>query len=308
MSFEQIASLIDEAACLAKGSDPVVGKMSFLIYPELACAPRFLDLAGKMCEHGSRFGGNVPTNGYTFARGPHGEAHIRALFELGTEGVQLALHGQEAHHDWFVRRQGAFQDILRTAELCFANGGRVGWQVFLDHRNGNQIESVKDLIRDISPEGRYAIRVMTASYSGNAKDHEQLRPVIADTDLLADGDKQAILGYYQTEAHRLARLRQGTQLKVDLTDLNKFFWVLVDPDFIVRREEWPNEPVGDLRSQSLRDVVTAYGKRTEKEKLIAQLSQDELADRYGDPHSQKLYSATGLWIKWVEACLRDREN
>jgi SAM-dependent methyltransferase len=110
----------------------------------------------------------------------------------------------------------------------------------------------------------------------------------------------------QAEADRVAAVRAGQELDVELVDPRREFAVIVRPDLSVVRDDYPNEQVGDLSHSVFEEILDSYGRLTSKEKLLRRLPHRVLADRYGNPCSQRLYSSTGLWIKWVEAHLRDR--
>ena len=126
---------LDELRELADEWGPFVVDCEPTAHPDF---PETMDPAVAIFE-----GGVLATNGFGLARaGESGDAFVR-LRDFGYGGVSLTLHGLEQHHDWFVRRQGAYQDILAASGRAQEAGFGVHWNVFLDNRN---LEDVPRLV------------------------------------------------------------------------------------------------------------------------------------------------------------------
>lgn len=78
---------------------------------------------------------------------------------------------------------------------------------------------------------------------------------------------------------------------------------------------WPRYPeyreefrVGDLSSDSIRDIVKGFAERYPRlMRLLQEITLGELSQQYGDPENKRIYYRQNLVNQvWVSRYLRDR--
>jgi MoaA/NifB/PqqE/SkfB family radical SAM enzyme len=89
-------------------------------------------------------GGWLVTNGFGLAHRNDYLKLFSTLRRIGITTIAFTLHGCEQHHDWFVRRQGAYNDILKATRRAQIYGFNVNWQIFVDKKG---IGDIHDLVR-----------------------------------------------------------------------------------------------------------------------------------------------------------------
>jgi hypothetical protein len=129
----------DELRELAGIWEPVVLNHEPSAHPEF---PEVMDPNVVLCE------GVLATNGFGLARAPGHGAIFRRLRQFGYTGVSFTLHGLEKNHDWFVRRKGAYQDILCASARTVEAGLGIHWNIFLDRRNLTDVPTLVELCRE----------------------------------------------------------------------------------------------------------------------------------------------------------------
>jgi hypothetical protein len=124
-------------------------------------------------------GGVLATNGYGLVRAAEPASVFGRLREFGYEGISLTLHGGAENHDWFVGREGAYQDILGASQRALEAGFGVHWNIFLDRRNLQDVPGLAAL-----KQARFgdspAIAVPQHTVSRRMWEYEELRPSAAE--------------------------------------------------------------------------------------------------------------------------------
>ena len=77
-------------------------------------------------------GGWLVTNGFGLAHRYDYRFVFEKLHAMGIHTIVHTLHGLQAHHDWFVCREGAFDDILLSTRRAKGMGFSIIWQIFVD--------------------------------------------------------------------------------------------------------------------------------------------------------------------------------
>ena len=67
------------------------------------------------------------------------ENYVRFLKTVGVNKVQLTFFGTEEMTDWYVGRNGAYQELLQATELLIDNQITPRWQVFISTKNATDI-------------------------------------------------------------------------------------------------------------------------------------------------------------------------
>lgn len=215
---------------------------------------------------------------------------------LPPKACQISFFGMEESTDWGMRRRGAFRDQLAATRRCQAAGITPRWQLFLTKRCLPELGEFLKLIREygitsffiggISPEG--------CGYGLESERVEQ-----ADVASIPDGmaalsrDGLNRLGKPERELlPGLLRDHAPPDLSTNIPS------VAVDADYNV----YPNtaEPaawwrLGNLKTDGVDAIMKAYRDGTAPG-MIANRSipMSELARRYGNPDSAKLYEKEDL--------------
>ena len=109
---------------------------------EPSAHPEFPDILGPevvSCE------GVLATNGFGIARAADPAGLFAKLSGFGYWALSLTFHGLEPRHDWFVRRRGAYVDLLTAAARALQAGFRLHWNIHLDRLNLEDVPSLIDL-------------------------------------------------------------------------------------------------------------------------------------------------------------------
>jgi hypothetical protein len=124
-------------------------------------------------------GGSLVTCGYGIARREDYADVLEQLHEIGIERMHFTLHGLQEHHDWFVCRKGAFNDIATATRRAKKAGFQVSWKIYLDKKGLDGIESLVDIARKECGKPP----TMSIPFSGVSKRLwrlERIRPTLTD--------------------------------------------------------------------------------------------------------------------------------
>ena len=90
-------------------------------------------------------GGWLVTNGFGLAH----RGDYRSVFEkmcaMDITTIAFTLHGLQKHHDWFVCKQGAFDDILLATRRAKEFGYSINWQIYVDKISAGNVPELIDL-------------------------------------------------------------------------------------------------------------------------------------------------------------------
>ena len=255
---------------------------------------------------------DIATNGRGLARRAGYRELLKEMREMGSKCLQLALHGLEENHDWFVRRKGAFKDLLVAAEA----GRQAGLDVLLcvdaSKRNVDELPALADYLAArglwIAPEVPFAI--FTWSPAGYAAELENLRIDLDDAEAIRARFKRGVLPGFRPE-------RDWWKLAVERQH-DGFPWGspgAVHPnvwgDYSVTFGYARHEMLGNLKEDSLEAIISAHGRAGDRDpaRMIRQSIWDDgvserlvaLAERYGNPEGKKLYrtgaNAMSIWLE-----------
>jgi MoaA/NifB/PqqE/SkfB family radical SAM enzyme len=300
-SHDEIAKLIEELASLIHGDAAVVrNSISVAFFPETTCIPQYLQLV-KLVENGGLawFENRAPmsTGAVPFIHGSNIEEYLLYRKAHGNDRVQLTLHGLEQHHDGFVGRPGSYRACLDAARRFYDYGCRIEWMLFLYKSNLEHLGKLKECIARISPQGRYTIQITIPTYIENAMDIDDIRLETDDLEKISEEDSSLILKGIKSEAEYVRDAMSGKDLA---------FWIsmehpeiTISADGTIARSNYAYEPIGSLHSKTLREIVFGYRDKTSREEIMYSTPHAELATKYGDPHSRRIYHPYGMWIKWM---------
>ena len=76
------------------------------------------------------------------------EDNIDKIIEIGYDYVGVSLDGMRETHDYFRRKQGAFDESIRGIRLCHDAGIKVGLRFTLTQDNATELPDLLQLMRD----------------------------------------------------------------------------------------------------------------------------------------------------------------
>lgn len=128
-SLSELRSIKDEWGALIIRYEPTAHPN----FPEIYNA----DIA---TEHG----GWLVTNGFGLARRDDYCLVFEKMRAMSITTIAFTLHGLQKHHDWFVCKQGAFDDILLATRRAKEFGFSINWQIYVDKIGINDIPELID--------------------------------------------------------------------------------------------------------------------------------------------------------------------
>ncbi|MDI9498820.1 MAG: radical SAM protein [Bacillota bacterium] len=227
--------------------------------------------------------------------------YARWAATLPPQVCQISFFGMEESTDWGMRRRGAFRDQLEATRRCQAVGITPRWQLFLTRRCLPELGAFLDLLQEydissffiggISPEG-----------CGFELEDERMEAadlaLIPEELILLSRDGLELLGRPESELlPELLSEHAAPQISVPVPSL------AVDADYnvypnIAEPAEWWR--LGNLRSDGVDAVMRAYRDGTTPGMIANRtIPVSELARRYGNPDSTKLYDRDDLICRFM---------
>lgn len=158
------------------------------------------------------------------------------LRDFGYTDIFLTLHGLEEKHDWFVRRKGAFQTILKASRRAAEAGFWIIWTVFLDRRNLEDVPQLQALAKQEFGIPSLYLEVPRHRVSRRMWLYEELRPRLGDVqELLRGMDAETWRGWLTNRP--LEELTESAWLDAWRREPNS-------DEFLGRRDlkSWPEPP------------------------------------------------------------------
>jgi len=143
-------------------------------------------------------GGWLVTNGYGLAKRADHAILFERMRAMGFHTLSLTLHGLQEHHDWFVCRKGAFEDILQATRRAQKAGFCTLWQIFVDHKGLDDIAALIALTRQETQEDPCHIGIPYHRVSQRLWQYERWRPTMQDIcdrqidQLMPNSDKNSL--------------------------------------------------------------------------------------------------------------------
>lgn len=124
-------------------------------------------------------GGWLVTNGFGLARRKDYDKVFEKMFEMGIHTISFTLHGLRKHHDWFVCREGAFDDILIATQHSKDFGFQPNWQIFVDKKGISDVPELVDMaVKECGSNPQ--IDVPYHRVGGRLLHYESIRPTLSD--------------------------------------------------------------------------------------------------------------------------------
>ncbi|MCL2409479.1 MAG: radical SAM protein, partial [Oscillospiraceae bacterium] len=229
------------------------------------------------------------------------ESYAKWAAELEPKVCQISFFGMEGNTDWGTRRSGAFRDNLLATERLIEAGIAPRWQLFVTKHCLDDLDGFLRLIYELDLHKRceaigqkFEVFIGGISPEGNGYELESVRIEASDIALIPDGlidiCREGIDLLGQPEHVLLdSLLRDDSTSNLDAN----FPSVSINAGYDV----YPNiaEPVewwrlGNLKTDGVDAIIKAYrDKATPGMKMNRETPVSELARRYGEKDSKKLY-------------------
>lgn len=241
------------------------------------------------------------------------ETFARWLKDYGYDVVQLTFFGLRDMHDWFARRRGAFDDLTRTMQRA-ADAGLVVMPSIMLHKR--LIPELGDLLEFLArsglphvDKGRPWESLQTLDPTGRGYALEGLRPDVDDICSLSDEIVKRIEMPLRPESDYVTEILGEPEAPPEWDPSG--LWLAVDlsgnayPDHCSTLDEW--HCLGNVFEEGP-ELIAERLHAGEPPGLRArrQLSERELAERYGDVAGRKVYGShdqlVERWIRqWCES-------
>jgi len=249
------------------------------------------------------------TNGHGLARAPNWRSLFEELAAIGVRGLGFAVHGLEQEHDWFVQRDGAYQDITPSATRALDSGLNVSFEIHLNKRNLASFPAIVDALERLcSGRARIWCGVPGFYMNDRLRAFDSLRPTKADWGRLADTLERAPDRGSNTEAHWTRLLTEKGKFAGLCTyepagrgpEERALAWLRITPafDVIEMFESRPPLPHGNLKRDGISRVWAGI-----LEAVLPTMPEPEaLAQSYGNFESEALHP--GVDSVYMKLCDR----
>ncbi|MCL2867334.1 MAG: radical SAM protein [Clostridia bacterium] len=239
------------------------------------------------------------------------ESYAEWAAALEPKACQITFFGMEKNTDWGTRRKGAFRDNLLAAERLLEAGIAPRWQLFLTKRCLKELDALTRLLYDLKLHQRceaigrkFEVFIGGISPEGNGYELEDIRVDEKDIPLIPRG----LTDICREGAHLLGQ-PEYVLLDSLLQDDSpphigaSFPCVSVNADYdvypnIAEPTEWWR--LGNLKTDGIDKIIKAYRDGTTPGMTMNRtIPVNELARRYGDKNSAKLYTKDDLVSRWL---------
>lgn len=230
---------------------------------------------------------------------------------LGLKACQITFFGMEDNTDWGIRRKGAFRDSLLATERLLAAKIAPRWQLFVTKRCLKELDKFMNLMSDLNLAERchaigqkFDFFIGGMSPEGNGYDLEGERLELGDLALIPHGmrtlsrDGISMLGRPECELYsELIKTDSPPNMDASVKFLSVNANFDVYPNIAEPAEWWR---LGNLKTDGVDAVLRAYrDEATPGMQANRTVPVSELAGRYGNPQSRKLYHKGDLICRFM---------
>jgi len=253
---------------------------------------------------------DVATNGAGIARRQDYRELLGEMKEMGSKWLQLSFHGLEETHDWFVRRRGAFRDLVAAAKAGQDAGLQLNIVPFANKRNVDELPRLGERLKQDGLDVR--LGVLSWGPAGFGRELEELRVDSDDRERLREHFRRGLFPGFRTEGQWRDEVLSDDQSAFSWWNHNAFS-ISVDGKLDVWLDY--DVPLGNLRDDDLDVIIAKYRERIldrpnraiseeirttgRSERLV------HLAERYAEPGGKRLYrvgtQAVTVWLQRMEA-------
>lgn len=244
----------------------------------------------------------------SFWRAVRDKDYVPWLFSKGVRECQLTLFGGEEKTDFYVGRKGAYSEILKAAGLLLESKIAPRFQIFVNKDNIGELSEIERLIEDMELEKRcesfgakFNLFVHQGSCDGENEKLYDVRVTEEDLDKIPKKLSDMTLKYFGKKDLRevfgekernLCRALARDRSTFDLRESSPVFYV--DGCFDV----YPNisapssiYKLGNLKNGGEEIAESYLENKSSAQKASAEVPVCEMAEKYGDFKSERLFSA-----------------
>lgn len=241
-------------------------------------------------------------------------SYVPFLREVGVRRVQLTFFGLEALTDKYVGRKGAFRELLQATELLLAHRIAPRWQAFINEENKDELvellrlsetlrlrerceafgEEFRFFVHEGSCDGEnrklYGIRIC----KGNVP--AELKPYYLGLDRLAS--EREWVERLRDDSSRVT-FRNADRIVLQISNRFDVYF-----NFSEMSDRWK---IGNLKTDAPDELVRRVVEEDVPALCVARnRTVGELAARYGDPHSERLFARGDYEEYLLNLCLYDQ--
>lgn len=247
-------------------------------------------------------------------------------YSVGVRVCQISLFGLEQATDWGCGRRGAFRDVLTATERVLAAGIRPRWQWFLTTKILPDLPGLIRLTEELHLRerckalgGPFTLFIHTPGPDGSARQIEHLRPTVDDLAQVPDwlqeqSERHVGSGLGEAEGALVERLSEEqlpivTPESEVIAGPHLWFFVCGNLDVypnVVGMNLVPAWRLGNLEHDGGASVLSAFERETTPGlQALRTVPVGELARRFGNSHSRRLYREEDLKSLWLARFLEE---
>ena len=219
--------------------------------------------------------------------------YIPFLKSVGVKKVQLTFFGRKDTQDRYVGRKGAWEEVMAASDLLARNGIVPRWQCFINEENRQEIVEIYHLAQEKRQTGCPALEffVHEGSCEGEnrklypiriRKDHipRELRPVYLDYSSLTS-ERECCRILWEDAEH--PRFPIGDEITLNIANDYSVYY-----NYTNMSRPWI---IGNLKKDASAELVRRVAEGdTYALRKARQTTWSELARKYGDPESERVFS------------------
>ena len=241
----------------------------------------------------------------------HDKNYAKWAATLPPKACQISFFGMEENTNWGTRRKGAFHDCILATQRLLDVGIAPRWQLFITKRCIGELNEFTRLISDLDLHKRcevigqkFEVFIGGISPEGNGYSLEDIRITEDDAEIIPH-ELIAICRDGLDSLGQPESLLLESLLNDDMPPnvSANFPCVAVNADFDV----YPNiaEPtgwwkLGNIKADGADEIIKAYRDSTAPGMVAnREVPIREMAQRYGNKSSNKLYHKSDLICRWL---------
>lgn len=190
---------------------------------------------------------------------------IKAYLGQGYDTFGITIHGSDSHHDEIVRRKGAYDATVETAEFLKSKGANIEVSLMLNHFFPEDADSISTLLNRLQPYYTgFVVPIFTPHvhmtdfepYRASMKTVHALRGCLAEWK--QDESASLELAKQNTIASAVRRLKGGIKLRTLFDKEQNELYLTLHPDcqLYVGNSGAETHCLGDLRHIDLEEAAT----------------------------------------------------
>lgn len=245
----------------------------------------------------------------SFYRIARDERYIPFLRSVGVKKVQLTFFGLEATQDRYVGRKGAYREVLRASDLLIRGGITPRWQCFLNEENIEEIVQVYRLAGKIREEACPELEFFV--HEGSCEgENRKLYPIRIEKHHIPGELKAVFLNYDRILSEAECRHALVNDPSSPVFPIGSEITLNISNEFDVYynfTQLTPPWRIGNLKTDEPEKLVRSIlSGDTPALRAAKQCSWAELARKYGDPSSDRVFSPDDykmyLFNEYLDSC------